>query len=181
MTTTASRTKASSDPPQLAYTTFKTAWGWVGALASPKGLKRLTMPKRTRAAARAGVTIPGAKSDPKPFAAAIRQLQAYFVGELVGFDLALDLSDLPHFSAGTLHAARSIPYGQVATYGDLARQLGKPGASRAVGQAMGRNPVPIVVPCHRVVSSTGLGGFSAEEGLDLKARLLAHEGAPVVT
>ena len=179
MTTTASLTKASSDPPQLVYTTFRTAWGWVGALAGPGGLKRVTMPKRTRAAARAGVAVPGAKDDAKPFGTAIGQLQAYFAGERVRFDLALDLSDLPHFSASVLHAATSIPYGQVATYGDLARQLGRPGASRAVGQAMGRNPVAIVVPCHRVVSSTGLGGFSADEGLDLKARLLAHERASV--
>lgn len=177
MTTTASRTKASSDRPELVYATFTTAWGWLGALAGPNGLTRLTMPKRTRAVARVGVVVPGAKIDTEAFASAIRQLQAYFAGRHPRFDLAIDLSALPPFTAAVLHAASSILYGQVATYGDLARQVGKPGASRAVGQAMGRNPVPIVVPCHRVISSTGLGGFSAEEGVDLKARLLAHEGA----
>jgi len=137
------------------------------------------MPKRTRAAARAGVAVPRARHDSKSLVAVIRQVQAYFTGKLASFDLALDLSDLPPFSAATLHAACSIPRGQVATYGDLARQLGKPGGRRAVGQAMGRNPIPIIVPCHRVVSSTGLGGFSAEEGPDLKTRLLAHEGATI--
>ncbi|MEU7113729.1 methylated-DNA--[protein]-cysteine S-methyltransferase [Streptomyces sp. NPDC046182] len=111
--------------------------------------------------------------DPRPFGEAIRQLDAYFAGELTEFDLPLRLIGTP-FQLRVWERLRTIPYGETRTYGELAEALGNPGASRAVGLANGKNPVSIVVPCHRVVgaggSLTGYGG-----GLGRKRRLLAFE------
>lgn len=109
---------------------------------------------------------------PAVLAAAARQLQEYARGERREFDLELDLRG-SEFELRVWNALRAIPWGCTRTYGEIARSLGDPGAARAVGRANGCNPLPILVPCHRVVSSTGLGGFSA--GLDWKQRLLALE------
>ncbi len=104
---------------------------------------------------------------------AIEQLGAYFAGQLRQFDLRLAPRGTP-FQQRVWQALRGIPYGQTATYGQIAARLGKPGGARAVGGANGRNPLPIVVPCHRVVAAQGkLGGFTG--GLDLKRGLLALE------
>ena len=106
------------------------------------------------------------------------QLREYFAGQRSQFDLVLDLSRSTPFQRGVLQTARRIPSGSVWTYGQVARVIGKPRASRAVGQALGRNPVPIVVPCHRVVASDGgLGGYSGGGGLESKKLLLQLEGA----
>ncbi|MET9654751.1 methylated-DNA--[protein]-cysteine S-methyltransferase [Streptomyces sp. NPDC006460] len=111
--------------------------------------------------------------DPRPFGEAIRQLDAYFAGELTEFDLPLRL-DGTEFQLRVWEQLRRIPYGETRTYGELAEALGSPGASRAVGLANGKNPVTIIVPCHRVIgaggSLTGYGG-----GLSRKQRLLAFE------
>ena len=111
--------------------------------------------------------------DPRPFGEAIRQLDAYFAGELTEFDLPLRL-DGTEFQRRVWEQLRRIPYGETRTYGELAEALGSPGASRAVGLANGKNPVTIIVPCHRVIgaggSLTGYGG-----GLSRKQRLLAFE------
>jgi O-6-methylguanine DNA methyltransferase len=106
------------------------------------------------------------------------QLQEYFVGERSQFDLSLDLERATPFQKSVLRAARRIPRGVVWTYGQIAQAIGKPRASRAVGQALGRNPIPIVIPCHRVVAGDGsLGGYSGGGGLDSKRLLLRLEGA----
>jgi O-6-methylguanine DNA methyltransferase len=104
------------------------------------------------------------------------KLRAYLRGESVRFSLdEFDLAALTPFRLAVSKAAFRIPYGRVATYGDLARQVGEPRAARAVGQVMANNPLPIVIPCHRVVASNGaLGGYSG--GLHLKRELLALEG-----
>jgi len=111
--------------------------------------------------------------DDTAFREAKRQLHAYFGGELTEFDLALSPVGTV-FQRQVWEALRTIPYGQTRSYGDVARQIGKPLASRAVGAANGRNPLPIVIPCHRVVGSTGmLTGFGG--GLEAKAALLRLE------
>ncbi|MFC9701522.1 methylated-DNA--[protein]-cysteine S-methyltransferase [Streptomyces sp. NPDC056943] len=111
--------------------------------------------------------------DPRPFGEAIRQLDAYFAGELTEFDLPLHLVGTP-FQLRVWEELRRIPYGETRTYGELAEALGNPTASRAVGLANGKNPVGIVVPCHRVVGASGsLTGYGG--GLDRKQRLLALE------
>jgi methylated-DNA-[protein]-cysteine S-methyltransferase len=118
--------------------------------------------------------------DPRPLAEAVGQLEQYFAGERHAFELALDLGGTP-FQRAVWDALREIPAGEVRSYGALAARLGRAGAARAVGGACARNPVAVLVPCHRAVASTGaLTGFAF--GLDRKRWLLAHEageaGAP---
>jgi methylated-DNA-[protein]-cysteine S-methyltransferase len=104
-----------------------------------------------------------------------RQLREYFAGRRRSFELQLDLAGTP-FQRSVWQALLTIPFGQTRTYGEIARQVGRPSASRAVGAANGQNPVAIVAPCHRVIGSTGaLTGFGG--GLEVKERLLRLEGA----
>ncbi|MFD3923410.1 methylated-DNA--[protein]-cysteine S-methyltransferase [Streptomyces sp. NPDC058595] len=113
--------------------------------------------------------------DASPFGAVIDQLEEYFAGGRTEFDVPLRLDGTP-FQRGVWEQLRAIPYGETRSYGQLADALGKSGASRAVGLANGKNPVGIIVPCHRVIGSTGgLTGYGG--GLDRKRRLLAFEGA----
>ena len=104
-----------------------------------------------------------------------RQLDAYFAGHLTRFDLPLAPSGSP-FEVGVWTAMAEIPYGETRVYGELAASVGS--APRAVGRACGRNPIPIVIPCHRVLAKAGLGGYSGSGGLATKRHLLALEGAP---
>jgi methylated-DNA-[protein]-cysteine S-methyltransferase len=107
---------------------------------------------------------------------AVRQLQEYFAGTRRDFDLPLDPAGTP-FQQSVWMVLRTIPYGQTMSYGEQARRLGDPNKARAVGAANGKNPLSIVVPCHRVVGSNGhLTGFAA--GLDVKSWLLDHERQP---
>lgn len=109
----------------------------------------------------------------KPLANARRQLEEYFAGSRKDFDLPLRL-DGTEFQVKVLKALQKIPYGETVSYGEIARRIGKPKAMRAVGAANGRNPIPIVVPCHRVIGSGGdLTGFGG--GLDTKEALLRLE------
>ncbi|MEU2261940.1 methylated-DNA--[protein]-cysteine S-methyltransferase [Streptomyces sp. NPDC019645] len=111
--------------------------------------------------------------DPRPFREVISQLDAYFAGHLKEFDLPLHLAGTP-FQRTVWEQLLLIPYGETRTYGELAGALGNAGASRAVGLANGRNPIGIIVPCHRVIgASGGLTGYGG--GLDRKQRLLAFE------
>ena len=105
----------------------------------------------------------------------IAQLTAYFSGDLIRLSLAVDLRGVTPFTTRVLREVRKIRFGDVTSYGELATRLGSPGASRAVGGALGRNPVPIVIPCHRVVARGGrIGGFTG--GLATKRILLGLEG-----
>ena len=109
----------------------------------------------------------------KPFDAARQQLAEYFTGERKDFDLPLQLSGT-EFQVQVLEELQKIPYGETTSYGDIASRIGRPKAVRAVGAANGRNPLPIVIPCHRVIGSGGdLTGFGG--GLDLKEALLRLE------
>ncbi|MGX2997869.1 methylated-DNA--[protein]-cysteine S-methyltransferase [Streptomyces sp. JNUCC 64] len=126
-------------------------------------------------ASRLGVRPEHAPGAPR-LAEAIRQVNAYFAGELREFTLPLDWSLISGFHREVLRElAAGVPYGAVAGYGELAGRVGQPGAAQAVGAAMGANPLPVVVPCHRVVESDGgIGGFGG--GLEAKRKLLALEG-----
>jgi methylated-DNA-[protein]-cysteine S-methyltransferase len=110
----------------------------------------------------------------EPVSTASAQLKEYFAGRRKRFELDVDLQLVSDFTRRVLEETRRIEYGKVSTYQQVAARIGQPHASRAVGNALGKNPVPIVIPCHRVVASDGLGGFTG--GLGYKRKLLAIEG-----
>jgi methylated-DNA-[protein]-cysteine S-methyltransferase len=108
----------------------------------------------------------------------MRQVREYLDGKRTKFDLPLDMTTMTDFQRQVLSAALKIPRGKWLTYGEVAKAIGRPQASRAVGQALGHNPVPIVIPCHRVLGSDGsLHGYSGGGGIQTKAWLLQLEGA----
>lgn len=105
---------------------------------------------------------------------ALAQLRAYFAGELTAFDLPLRVRG-SEFQRAVCDAMLEIPLGETRTYGDIARDLGAP--PQPVGNACGSNPIPVIIPCHRVLGAKGLGGFSGAGGVETKVALLKHEGA----
>lgn len=123
------------------------------------------------------VVGPDWEEDPAPFEEVVRQLGEYFEGRRRAFSLPLALSGTP-FQKRVYEALREVPYGTTVSYGELAKKIGRPGAARAVGGANRQNPLPIVIPCHRVIGADGgLTGFGG--GLAIKRRLLALEGVPL--
>ena len=163
------------------YTVFETVWGWVGLAARDGKVRASTLPRRSRDEAVAALDAGlggGCVEDRHAFADVPDRLRAYFSGERIGFDdVEIDLSTQPPFIAAVQRAAQRIPYGAVTTYRDLARAAGCARGARAAGSAMARNRLPIIVPCHRVVASNGLGGFG--QGMEWKRRLLRLEGMDV--
>jgi methylated-DNA-[protein]-cysteine S-methyltransferase len=104
-----------------------------------------------------------------------QQLIEYFRGERDHFEVPLDVSGVTPFTRSVLQATAEVPFGRLTSYRGIAEKIGKPSATRAVGNALGRNPIPVIIPCHRVVrSDASLGGYTG--GLEIKERLLAHEG-----
>lgn len=175
--------RAATTNKPLHFVLFETAIGrcalvWRGGLVVGAGLPaRDAAALRTRLAARfRGAT----EAEPPPFVA---EAAALIVRLLEGdkADLAtipVDLEGVSELERKVYQAARRIPPGEVRTYGEVAREIGAPGAAQAVGAALGRNPLPIVIPCHRVIAAGGRsGGFSAPGGLETKFRLLEIEGA----
>ena len=110
-----------------------------------------------------------------PAAEMAREIEQYFDGKLTEFRTPIDLSEGTPFQRSVWEKLLDIPYGKTATYKDVAEGVGRPGASRAVGNAVGANPLPIVIPCHRVLGAHGLGGYSG--GINIKKDLLRVEGA----
>jgi methylated-DNA-[protein]-cysteine S-methyltransferase len=159
----------------LYYAIFRTPAGWVGVLGSEAGLRRLTLPhpSPTGIPHKLGISKGEATLSPQRFKDLVKRLRDYFSGHKVGFPDALDLAAATDFQRQVWAATRLIPYGQTRSYAWVAAQIGRPKAARAVGQALGRNPLPIIVPCHRVLASNGLGGFGG--GLQMKKRLLQLE------
>jgi methylated-DNA-[protein]-cysteine S-methyltransferase len=161
---------------------FGTRLGACGVAWSERGVTRLQLPERNPSATerrlRGRPADSGAGKPPAAVRQAIAMLERYFAGERVDFaSVALDLRGVGPFHRKIYDATRSLGWGETASYGDLARQAGSPGAARAVGQAMGHNPVPIIIPCHRVLAAgRKIGGFSAYGGAVTKERLLALEG-----
>ncbi|MCO5166831.1 MAG: methylated-DNA--[protein]-cysteine S-methyltransferase [Planctomycetes bacterium] len=160
------------------YHLFDTPLGQAALLWSPRGVCGALLPGEASPAAVAERWPAAAAAAPTP---AVRALARRMVAHLRGrpdalLDVPLDLEGASAFDRAVWAAAREVPPGQVVTYGQLAARVGRPGAARAVGGAMGRNRVPFVVPCHRVVAAGGLGGFSSVRGLTTKRALLAAEG-----
>jgi methylated-DNA-[protein]-cysteine S-methyltransferase len=162
----------------LKYTVANIGVGWVGVLGSNSGLLRITLPQesargverllgdRLREVIRAGDF----------FTDLIERLKSYFDGQRVAYNDELDLSLATVFQREVWQLTRLIPYGETRSYGWIAERLGRAGAGRAVGQALARNPLPIIIPCHRVVAKDGgLGGYSG--GLAKKGYLLRLESS----
>lgn len=156
----------------LAYDLFKTPWGWVGVAFTSRGLRRLVLPRPDRATAAGELGLPPGGVLTR-WEVLRRELLAYFRGKGSCPSVPVDLPGVTAFTRRVLGATRRIPPGTTVTYGELARRAGSRRACRAVGRVMAQNPVPLVVPCHRVVAKTGLGGYAG--GLAVKARLLALE------
>ncbi len=147
-------------------------------VARGQALIGVALPHKTRAALVREIADrwPDAVSSARLLPRLCREIRDYFAGRATRFTIKVDLSDRSEFQRRVLAACRRIPAGSFLTYGELARRVGRPGAARAVGRAMATNPAPLIIPCHRVISSTGaLCGFSAAGGLALKRRLLDHE------
>ncbi len=156
---------------------FPTPIGIIRTAATERGLAVVALPGESEAEFERRVQRMFLSSDiasgGKINRAAEKQIRSYLEGKLRKFKIRFDLH-APPFSRKALQAVAAIPYGMTMTYGEIARAVGNPKAARAVGNANARNPLPLVIPCHRVVATNGLGGYSA--GLDIKRWLLRLEG-----
>jgi methylated-DNA-[protein]-cysteine S-methyltransferase len=162
---------------------FGTAIGACGVAWGARGLVGVQLPMASKAATRARMLerFPGAREAPPPpgVERAIDGIVALLEGKASDLStVALDMDGVPPFARRVYEVARTIPAGRTLTYGEVAARIGARGASRAVGQALGRNPFAIIVPCHRVLAAGGkAGGFSATGGVATKLRLLSIESA----
>jgi len=151
---------------------------------SERGLRRLQLPESDRGATEHRLSAGTARATgavPAEIEHMIANIQGYMTGRNIDFAaVAIDLTSIEPFENEVYAAARAIPWGQTVSYGELARRTGSPGAARAVGRALARNPVPVVIPCHRILAKgRRIGGFSAPGGAFTKERLLALEGVRV--
>ncbi len=163
---------------ELKYITFHSDMGWVGILTSAKGLLGTTLPQRSAQEARQllGDSVNQATWPLHLFDDLMERLKVYFSGCKTAFPDELDLTGATPFQREVWEATRLIPYGETRSYLWVAKQIKRPGAVRAVGQALSKNPLPIIVPCHRVIaSSSRLGGFSG--GVEMKRHLLWLEAS----
>jgi methylated-DNA-[protein]-cysteine S-methyltransferase len=157
----------------VCYSHLESPVGTLLLTADDSGLRQIVFPTGTRPAQPDAAWIKNAELLTEP----VRQLRAYFAGEVETFDLPLAPKGTP-FQQRVWRELLNIPYGETISYGELARRIGNPNASRAVGLANGSNPIPIVIPCHRVIGSNGkLTGYGA--GLPIKEKLLALEKRPL--
>ena len=158
------------------YIIVRTIRGYVGILGSEQGLRLTTLPQPTEDDAE-HLLHPDeffAEQSHRPFQDLIQRIVWYYEGNPVEFPDELDLSGSTPFQCSVWQTAVRIPYGETRSYGWVAAQIGKPAASRAVGQALHRNPLPLIVPCHRVIGGNGkLMGFGG--GIDMKKTLLELE------
>jgi len=164
------------------FALFNTAIGRCGVAWGERGVAGVQLPeageRETRARMLQRFPAAGETAPPPEVQRVIDRLVALLRGEASDFStIALDMDEVPAFHRRVYEAARAIPAGMTLSYGDIAARVGAPGAARAVGQALGRNPFPIIVPCHRVLAAGGkIGGFSAQGGVATKRRMLAIEG-----
>ncbi|MBN1392155.1 MAG: methylated-DNA--[protein]-cysteine S-methyltransferase [Sedimentisphaerales bacterium] len=161
------------------FTIFKTKWGYFGLAFAGKRLLRTVLPATEREAVGSQLlkNLPFAKYDKNLLKAVQALIIAYFEGQCVDFrDIPVELDGFSSFSKRVLTACQDIGFGRTVTYGRLAELAGKHGAGRAVGGVLAKNPLPLIIPCHRVVCANGsLGGFSAAGGIGLKKRMLELE------
>jgi len=163
---------------QRSIAIFRTPLGWAGVAVNGAGIRRVVLPRKTKKAVEAEFgdlhAEPVGPGTTALLIKASKFLQRYFSGRPAPVDLLLDLRYYTAFQQAVWKAAAAIPYGETRSYAWIAQRIRNPRAVRAVGQALGANPVPIIIPCHRVISASGaLGGFSGGQGM--KERLLELE------
>jgi O-6-methylguanine DNA methyltransferase len=164
--------------PEIKLSIVATRIGFLGLAWNARGIVALHLPRGDAEQTLRDLQreFPRASIVEDAPASIARELQEYAAGRLRQFDLPLDWSSIKPFQRAVLMAASKIPFGETRTYAWIAQKIGKPRASRAVGRALGANPIPIILPCHRVIGSDGgLRGYGG--GLELKEKLLRLEGA----
>jgi len=170
-----------------AFAIFETPIGACGIAWNETGIAGFQLPSATADVTRARLQRRWAGAVESPPTPGVRRTIDRVLALLAGEpddlqDVAVDLADAPDFNRRVYEVARSIPPGQTLTYGEIAKRLGVPHESREVGQALGRNPIAIIVPCHRVLGADGrMGGFSASGGVATKRRILEIEGASALS
>jgi methylated-DNA-[protein]-cysteine S-methyltransferase len=163
----------------MTHAVFPTEAGWMGIMASRTGLTMVVLPADAPEGVMKmiGVTDAG---DCSVFSSLIKKFRNYFKGIPVAFEEPLDMSAATDFQKRVWRAAMTIPYGEVRSYTWVAEKAGSPHGQRAAGSALGANPLPIIVPCHRVIAADGsAGGFTGGGGLPAKIRLLTLEGVNI--
>jgi methylated-DNA-[protein]-cysteine S-methyltransferase len=164
----------------MPHALISTDCGWVGISYSDRGVRRLTLPvsDKEQAVVMLGIHSDEDSCNGNGIAALQRQVADYFSGKGGGFDCKLDLSGSTPFQCLVWKAAMEIPYGQVRSYKWVAEKIGRPSACRAVGHALAVNPLPVVIPCHRVIRNDGKpGGFGGRSGnVQTKLKMLSLEG-----
>ena len=163
----------------IKYTIFKTKWGYFDLAGTTQTLLRTHLPEPEPEKVKSALlsNLPAHQYDKTLFKSLQHRIAAYFEASCANFDdIPVVLDGLSGFAQLVLTACRDIAFGQTISYGQLAKRLGRAGADRAVGAALAKNPLPLIIPCHRVICSNGkVGGFSAAGGVDLKEKLLALE------
>jgi len=165
----------------MQYSIFKTRWGWFGLAGDKDGLRRACLPQAAKDAAQSylltGIETPVCSAD--AFAECRTLVQAYFEGERVDFSrVPVNVSAFGAFAQAVLKTLQRLSYGKTLTYSELAARAGRPRAIRAAANAVAANPLPLIIPCHRILRKDGLlGGFSALGGVATKQRLLDLENA----
>jgi methylated-DNA-[protein]-cysteine S-methyltransferase len=176
--------------PRTGHAVFETALGFVGIAWSDNGLTRLCLPERNRAGVERRLSRFEPEASPQQASDARQEWVAGLIGAITAYAagggeadfsaVPVDLSGIDDFRLAIYDAARRLKFGEVTTYGELAARAGHPGLARETGAALGANPVPLVIPCHRILAAGGkIGGFSAPGGSAAKERMLALEGVRV--
>ncbi len=164
----------------MKYIIFQTKWGYFGLAGTEKAVCRTILPLEKEESVKSLILkeFPDAQLDKNLFKNLQQKIIAYFEGKNVDFstDIPVYLNGSGEFSHKILNTCRTITYGQTTTYADLAQKAKHPGAARAVGSVMAQNPIPLIIPCHRIIRTDGqMGGFSAPGGINLKKRMLSLE------
>lgn len=184
-----SASPVAAPPSRIAWFVFETALGAVGIAWTEAGLMRLVLPspdaetatRRLTAKLEGAARVETLEDAPPRIAEAVSLIRRYAEGEAVDLSaVPVSMDGVEPFGRAIYRAARKLGHGETVTYGELAERAGFPRAARETGAALGRNPVPLVVPCHRILAAGGnIGGFSAPGGAVTKEKLLAHEGVRV--
>jgi methylated-DNA-[protein]-cysteine S-methyltransferase len=164
------------------YKVFKTSFGWCGLIKGEKGLKRIFLPEKSRKELilKIKVFCPLSVSSKDGFEKEIKDISAYFKSENKKLSFPLDFSGSTNFQRMVWSETAKIPYGKTGTYLFVAERIKRKNSARAVGNALGKNPFPLVIPCHRVLRADGkMGGFTAAGGIVLKEKLLKLESKDI--